>query len=113
MNLTRTANIDDLRELARRRLPKIVFDFFDGGAEDEVTLRDNRAAFERIRFAPRVLRDVAEVDAASEILGGPSKYPLVIAPVGGIGLGWPGLRKDLPQCGRCPREPWCGDHAPA
>ena len=57
---------------------------------NEVTLRGNRAAFERIRFAPRVLRDVAEVDAATEILGGPSKYPLVIAPVGGIGMGWPG-----------------------
>ena len=59
MDLTRAANIDDLRELARRRLPKVVFDFFDGGAEDEVALRDNRKAFERIRFAPRVLRDVA------------------------------------------------------
>jgi len=60
MDLSRTANIADLRELARRRLPRIVFDFFDGGAEDEVTLRDNRAAFERIRLAPRVLRDVAK-----------------------------------------------------
>jgi len=90
MDLSRTANINDLRELARRRLPRIVFDFFDGGAEDEVTLRDNRAAFERIRIAPRVLRDVAKVDASTEILGGPSKYPLVIAPVGGIGMGWPG-----------------------
>jgi (S)-mandelate dehydrogenase len=90
MDLSRAANIGDLRELARRRLPKIVFDFFDGGAEDEVTLRDNRAAFERIRFAPRVLRDVARVDAATEILGGASKYPLLIAPVGGTGMGWPG-----------------------
>jgi (S)-mandelate dehydrogenase len=90
MDLSRAANIGDLRELARRRLPRIVFDFFDGGAEDEVTLRDNRASFERIRFAPTVLRDVAEVDASTEILGGPSNYPLVIAPVGGIGMGWPG-----------------------
>ena len=90
MDLSRAANIDDLRELARRRLPRIVFDFFDGGAEDEVTLRDNRASFQRLRFAPRVLRDVAGVDAATEILGGPAKYPLVIAPVGGIGMGWPG-----------------------
>jgi (S)-mandelate dehydrogenase len=90
MDLSRAANIDDLRELARRRLPRIVFDFFDGGAEDEVTLCDNRKAFERVRFSPRVLRDVAEVDASTEILGGPAKYPLVIAPVGGIGMGWPG-----------------------
>jgi isopentenyl diphosphate isomerase/L-lactate dehydrogenase-like FMN-dependent dehydrogenase len=90
MDLSRTANIDDLRELARRRLPRIVFDFFDGGAEDEVSLRNNRTAFHRVRFAPRVLRDVAKVDAATEILGGPSKYPLLIAPVGAIGMGWPG-----------------------
>jgi (S)-mandelate dehydrogenase len=90
MDLSRTANIGDLRELARRRLPRIVFDFFDGGAEDEVSLRANRAAFERVRFAPRVLRDVAEVDASTEILGAPSKYPLVIAPTGAIGMGWPG-----------------------
>ncbi|HUJ86182.1 MAG TPA: alpha-hydroxy acid oxidase [Burkholderiales bacterium] len=90
MDLSRTANIDDLRELARRRLPRIVFDFFDGGAEDEVSLRANRAAFERLRFAPRVLRDVAAVDASTEILGLPSKYPLVIAPTGAIGMGWPG-----------------------
>jgi len=90
MNLSRAANIDDLRRLAGRRLPKIVFDFYDGGAEDEVALRGNRAAFERIRFLPRVLRDVAKADAATAILDGPSKYPLVIAPVGGIGMGWPG-----------------------
>jgi len=90
MDLSRVANIDDLRERARRRLPKIVFDFFDGGAEDEVSLRANRAAFERLRFAPRVLRDVAKVDATTEILGGPSRYPMVVAPTGAIGMGWPG-----------------------
>ena len=90
MDLSRVANIEDLRRLARGRLPRIVFDFYDGGAEDEVALRGNRAAFERIRFLPRVLRDVEKVDAATAILDGPSKYPLVIAPVGGIGMGWPG-----------------------
>ena len=90
MDLSRVANIEDLRRLARRRLPRIVFDFYDGGAEDEVALRGNRAAFERIRFLPRVLRDVEKVDASTAIVDGPSKYPLVIAPVGGIGMGWPG-----------------------
>jgi (S)-mandelate dehydrogenase len=83
-------NIGDLRECARRRLPRAIFDFFDGGAEDEVALRDNRAAYERVRLAPRVLRNVKQVDMACEILGGPSKLPLVIAPTGGIGIGWPG-----------------------
>ncbi len=103
MDLSRVANIDDLRRLARRRLPRIVFDFFDGGAEDEVTLRANRTAFERLRFAPRVLRDVARVDPSTEILGGQSKYPLVVAPTGAIGMGWPGadlaIARSAAACG--------------
>jgi isopentenyl diphosphate isomerase/L-lactate dehydrogenase-like FMN-dependent dehydrogenase len=48
-DLSRAVNIEDLRLLAKRRLPRAIFDFFDGGAEDEVTLRENRAAFERVR----------------------------------------------------------------
>ena len=52
--------IADLRELARRRLPRMVFDFVDGGAEDEVTLRANREAFAALALRPRVLVDVAE-----------------------------------------------------
>lgn len=83
-------NIGDLRECARRRLPRAIFDFFDGGAEDEVALRDNRAAYERVRLAPHVLRDVSKIDMSCEILGGPSAMPLVIAPTGGIGIAWPG-----------------------
>ena len=83
-------NIGDLRDCARRRLPRAIFDFFDGGAEDEVALRDNRAAYERVRLAPKVLRDVSKIDMSCEILGGPSKLPLVIAPTGGIGIAWPG-----------------------
>jgi (S)-mandelate dehydrogenase len=83
-------NISDLRLCAKRRLPRAIFDFFDGGAEDEVALRDNRNAYERVRLAPKVLRDVSKIDMTCEILGGPSKLPLVIAPTGGIGIGWPG-----------------------
>ncbi len=83
-------NIGDLRVCAKRRLPRAIFDFFDGGAEDEIALRDNRAAYERVRLAPRVLRDVSKIDMSCEILGGPSKMPLVIAPTGGIGIAWPG-----------------------
>jgi (S)-mandelate dehydrogenase len=51
-------NIGDLRLCAKRRLPRAIFDFFDGGAEDEVAMRANRAAYENVRLAPRVLRDV-------------------------------------------------------
>ncbi|HTQ78063.1 MAG TPA: alpha-hydroxy acid oxidase, partial [Burkholderiales bacterium] len=83
-------SIADLRELARRRLPRAIFDFIDGGAEDEITLADNRAAFERRRLLPHVLNDVRAPDPSCEILGGPSKQPLVVAPTGAIGIAWPG-----------------------
>jgi (S)-mandelate dehydrogenase len=89
-DLAHAVNIEDLRELARRRLPRAIFDFFDGGAEDEVTLRANRAAFERVRLLPRVLVNVAEVDTRSALFGKEAGLPLAIGPTGGIGAGRPG-----------------------
>ena len=86
-SVARTWSIDDLRRLAKRRLPRAVFDFIDGGAETESTLRGNRAAFERVRFLPRVLIDVSRVDTSTTILGGPSKLPIAIAPTGAVGFG--------------------------
>ncbi|HYN12448.1 MAG TPA: alpha-hydroxy acid oxidase [Burkholderiales bacterium] len=86
-DLSRAINIEDLRRLSKRRLPRAIFDFFDGGAEDEVTLRENRAAFERVRLLPRVLVDVSKVDTAIDLLGKPSALPLAIAPTGGISAG--------------------------
>ena len=68
-------------------MPRAVFDLFDGGAEDESTLRDNRAAFGRRRLMPRVLVDVATVDPATRILGQPSALPIAIAPTGAVGFG--------------------------
>src|ERR1700752_4464962 len=82
-------SIEDLRRLARRRLPRGVFDFFDGGAEDELTLADNRAPFERVRLRPKVLVDVSSPDASTTIFGKRLALPLVIAPTGAIGAGWP------------------------
>jgi (S)-mandelate dehydrogenase len=86
-SVARTWSIDDLRRLAKRRLPRAVFDFIDGGAETESTLRANRAAFERVRFLPKVLVDVSQVNTSTTILGGPSKLPLAIAPTGAVGFG--------------------------
>jgi (S)-mandelate dehydrogenase len=85
--LHKAINIEDLRQMARRRLPRAIFDFFDGGAEDEVTLRANRAAFERVRLLPRVLVNVAEVDTGVNIFGKKANLPLAIAPTGGISAG--------------------------
>jgi L-lactate dehydrogenase (cytochrome) len=80
--LRRAAGVSDLRRIARRRLPRGVFDYIDGGAEDELTLRANNGAFRRIGFRPRVLRDVGTVDPSTSLLGEPLPIPLVLAPTG-------------------------------
>ena len=86
-NLSRAYSIADLRELARRALPRAVFDFFDGGADEELTLVANRAAFENVRLLPRVLVDVELVDTGTSILGQAARMPLVVAPMGAVGFG--------------------------
>ena len=82
-------SIAELRIMAHRCLPRSVFEFIDGGAEDELTLADNRAAFERVRLVPRVLVDVSAPDLQTEILGEPAAAPFVIAPMGSCALSWP------------------------
>ncbi len=79
-------NIDELRTRARRKLPRAVFDFIDGAAEDEVTLRRNRAAFERYALIPRVGVDVSSIDLATTVLGKPLAAPLILAPTGLCGM---------------------------
>jgi (S)-mandelate dehydrogenase len=86
----RAFSIAQLRQAAQRRLPRSVFNFIDGGAEDERTLRDNCAAFGRVRLLPKVLNDVSNVQTKTLILGKESGLPLAIAPTGAVGFGWPG-----------------------
>ena len=99
-DVSRAWNIEDLRRMAQRRLPHGVFDFFDGGAEDETTLRENRAAFERVRLLPKVLVDVSRVDTAIELFGVPAKLPMAIAPTGGIGAGRAGAELMLARAAK-------------
>ena len=80
--LARAASVEDLRRLAKRRLPRAVFDYIDGGAEDELTLARNSEAFRRLEFRPRVLRDVSRVDTKTTLLGRELEMPLVLAPTG-------------------------------
>ena len=80
--LARAASVHDLRLMARRRLPRGVFDYIDGGAEDEHTMGENTAAFRRIGFHPRVLQGVGEPDPSTTLLGRPLPIPLVLAPTG-------------------------------
>ncbi|MEG1201460.1 MAG: alpha-hydroxy acid oxidase [Comamonas sp.] len=83
-------SIADMRERARRRLPRSVFSFIDGGSEDELTLARNRRAFEEIELWPRVLTDVSAPDTATTLTGSQLATPFVIAPMGSCALGQPG-----------------------
>lgn len=80
--LRKCASVEDFRRVARRRLPHGVFDYIDGGAEDERTLADNVAAFGRYGFRPRILRDVSRLDTSATIFGRAVSMPLILAPTG-------------------------------
>ena len=78
----RVINIEDLRPLARRRLPRAVFDYLDGGAEAEVTLRENCRVFEDVTFRPRHAIAVPDCDLRTRVLGFDISFPALLAPVG-------------------------------
>ncbi len=89
MNFKRAVNIADLREIARRQLPRSVFGFIDGGAHDERTLRDNESDLAALRFAPRMLVDVSNRSQQIELLGQTLSSPMVFGPTGIAGVLWP------------------------
>src|SRR5207245_507078 len=78
----RAVNVEDLRRLAQRRLPRVVFDYLDGGAEDEVTLRSNPRAFDGITFRPRHAVGLPEGRLQTTVLGSELAFPALLAPVG-------------------------------
>src|SRR6266849_6803547 len=78
----RVVNISDLRDLAERRLPKVVFDYLDGGAESEVTLRENCRIFDDVTFRPRQAVAIPECDLRVRILSEDLAFPAILAPVG-------------------------------
>jgi (S)-mandelate dehydrogenase len=85
-DIRRALNIADLREIARHRIPGFVFEYMEGGSEDEVTLRTNRQAFESIRFVPQTLIHTADRHYRTTLFGKESAAPFVIAPTGGNGM---------------------------
>lgn len=89
MTRARAVTVADLRGLAKRNLPKSVFEFIDGGANDERTLNANMRDLERIGFAPRVLKDVSNRRQSVQILGQEYSSPLIFGPTGLAGLLWP------------------------
>jgi isopentenyl diphosphate isomerase/L-lactate dehydrogenase-like FMN-dependent dehydrogenase len=78
----RVINIDDLRRLARRRLPRVVFDYLDGGAEGEVTLRENCRVFDDVTFRPRQAVAISKCELSTRVLGLDLSFPTILAPVG-------------------------------
>ena len=86
--LERCHNIADLREAAKKRLPRCVFEFFDRGSEDEFSLRGNREAFQKLKLRNKVMVDVSKRDASTTLFGKPLSFPLVIAPTGVAGVCW-------------------------
>jgi L-lactate dehydrogenase (cytochrome) len=85
----RVLNVEDLRRAAKRRLPRVVFDYIDGGAEDESTLRANCRAFEAVTLRPRCAVATAVPDLRTTVLGAPVSMPLILAPVGSCRLIYP------------------------
>lgn len=85
----RAISIADLRKLAEKRLPRTLFDFIDGAAADEITMRDNEAAFGKWTLLPRYAVDVSRRNLQTDILGRTSKLPLLLSPTGLAGMLWP------------------------
>jgi isopentenyl diphosphate isomerase/L-lactate dehydrogenase-like FMN-dependent dehydrogenase len=86
--LSRAYNIDDLHRMARRRLPRGLLDFIDRGSEDDIGLRLNREALDRIKLLPRMLVDCSRRSQETELLGRRHPMPVAVAPTGAAGLAW-------------------------
>jgi L-lactate dehydrogenase (cytochrome) len=89
MNVASAVNIDDLRRMAMRRLPRMVFDYIDGGAEREWTLRENCRAFEDVLFRPRSAVATTNCDISTSVLGTSINLPFILAPVGSSRMFYP------------------------
>src|ERR1051325_335056 len=86
MNIDDVVNIEDLHQLAKRKLPKVMFDYLEGGVEDERGLERNAAAFHKHQLLPRYLVDVSKRDQTQTIFGRTFSSPFGISPTGGAGL---------------------------
>ena len=86
MKLDQAINVEDLHRMAKRKLPKIIFDYIEGGVEDERGLARNEAAFHRHRLLPRYLVDVSKRDQSATVFGHTYSSPFGISPTGGVGL---------------------------
>jgi len=82
MKVSNCRNTEDFRRLAKRRLPAPLFDYLDGGADDEVTLRRNTEAFDQVRLIPDVLADLSDLSLSTTVLGQQIDWPVFLSPTG-------------------------------
>ena len=101
MRLSQVASIDDLRTMARHRIPRFAFDLVDGGAENERNLRRNVEAFEEVELTPHYMIDVSDIDTRAKILGQTFDLPFGVAPIGMLNAFWPDA--DLTLARHCAR----------
>ena len=106
----RAYSIEAMRALARARLPRPVFDFADGGAEDEYTLRRNEAAFDEFALLPRPLSGAAERDLSISLFGQRLSMPVIIGPTGLAGLFWPDGERCAARAARAAGTAFCLSH---
>jgi L-lactate dehydrogenase (cytochrome)/(S)-mandelate dehydrogenase len=106
MKVANAVNIEDLRDLARRRLPRMLFDWIDGGAGDETALRQSIEAFAATRFVPRYLANITGCDITKTLFGRAYAVPFGIAPVGYAGLFWPGGELAMAEAARGINAPY-------
>ena len=107
----RAINIGALRDEARRALPRAVFDFVDGGADDEVTLRRNVSAFDDHQLLPRPIGGAAKCDTSTTLFGQRLSMPVMIAPTGLAGLIWPDGERASARAASAAGTAYCVSHA--
>jgi isopentenyl diphosphate isomerase/L-lactate dehydrogenase-like FMN-dependent dehydrogenase len=110
-DLSRAACIDDLRALARRRIPRFAFDLVDGGAESERNLRRNSEAFEEVELTPRYMQDVSRVDMTATVLGQTFAAPFGMAPIGMLNAFWPDADRTLARLCKARNLPYTASSA--
>ena len=86
VKLTRCFNTADFRAAAKKKLPGPIFDYLDGGSDNEISLKNNRSAFSNYQLVPRVLRDVSDIDMSTSIMGQNISFPVIFSPTGMNGL---------------------------
>jgi L-lactate dehydrogenase (cytochrome) len=107
MNFRDALNIDDLRKLARRRLPRGIFEYIDRGTEDEVSLAANRRSLDDLKLSPSVLADVSGRSQEIQLFGQKQPLPLIVAPTAAAGLMWHDGEVELARAARAAGIPFC------